>query len=152
MSVVLALLFTSFLAATNPPAAPVNFYSQVACLWERGQKDAVLAIAQQRLQENADDVAGLLLTLEYHLDNFDVENVAAVAARVIAVGQRITTPTFRKAFPELKKLCEDLPWVLRVFAQDAELFEEERTKRKRAWYLIFGAYIHALQDDGYFNQ
>ena len=145
------LLTACMLANASTAFAQANFFEQVSQLWAAGQKDAVRAIGQQRLQQNPNDIAGLLLELEYHFDNYDAANVAAVGARVIEVGKGITTTHFREAFPGLQEDCETLADVILEIAQDPEKFERDRAWKKKAPYMTFGLYLKRLQDDGYFN-
>lgn len=71
-------------------------------MWLSGNKSGVLAIANQRLQNNPNDIAGLILTLQYEMTFFDLTDFNATANKILTVGAGITTRKFAAAYPDLK--------------------------------------------------
>ena len=96
------LLFALCWTAVGAKAGSTPFSTNINNMWLSGNKAAVLALANQRLQKNSNDIAGLLLTLEYQAAFFDITNFNVTANKVIAVGGGITTKNFAAAYPALK--------------------------------------------------
>ena len=59
---ILALLFLCGMALILR-AAPTPFSTNVNTMWLNGNKAGVLAVANQRLQANPNDLAGLVITM-----------------------------------------------------------------------------------------
>ena len=91
LSVFLCLTYSSI--ASNTP-----FSDNVNSLWLSGKKTDVLAIANQRLQSNPNDLAGLLLKMQYQMAFFDVLGFKDSIPKVLTVGESIHTPLFSAAF------------------------------------------------------
>ncbi|MDD2600148.1 MAG: hypothetical protein PHO37_13140 [Kiritimatiellae bacterium] len=51
--------------------AQTNFYTNVTNLWYQGYKTNVFAIANERLAQNTNDIAGLILKAEFHFAHLD---------------------------------------------------------------------------------
>ena len=54
--------------------AQTNFHTNVTNLWYQGYKTNVLAIANERLSQNTNDIAGLILKAEFQLDSSEIYN------------------------------------------------------------------------------
>ncbi len=78
------------------------FSTNVNTMWLSGNKSGVLAIANQRLQNNPNDIAGLILTLQYQIAFFDLTDFPTSANKVISVGANIITTNFAKIYHGLK--------------------------------------------------
>jgi hypothetical protein len=78
------------------------FSTNVSTMWLSGNKRGVLAIATQRLQNNPNDIAGLVLTLQYQIAFYDIAHVKASIDKVLSVGGGIKTANFSKRFSTLK--------------------------------------------------
>lgn len=76
---ILACAF-SLHAQTNYP--PVDNFVLVTNLWYQGSKSNVLAIAEQRLAANPNDLAGLVLKMEY---DFSFLNFSSISNSMLAV-------------------------------------------------------------------
>lgn len=74
---VLSMIITSF--------AQTNFYQQVSSMWFSGDKRGVLDIANQRLAQNSNDIAGLLLKLEYETEFLQLDNMTNTMAKITLV-------------------------------------------------------------------
>lgn len=133
-----------------PTCAQTNFYELVTQMWLVGQKTNVLQIAQQRLGENSNDIAGLLIELEYQIEFLDTEAITNTATRVIDVGSAITTPNFASRFPWLQAGMGIITNVLNDLTP-AEIIEERAKGSITNKMMSYGPYIKALQDDGYFQ-
>jgi hypothetical protein len=81
--------------------AETNFYDQVTQTWLNGQKAEVYCIATNRLAVNSNDIAGLILKLEYELAYYDLKFTNPLQ-RVVDVGSDITTTNFAILFPVLR--------------------------------------------------
>ena len=134
--------------------AQTSFYDTVSQFWWSGQKQAVLSIAQQRLQNNPNDIAGLILRLEYEVAFIDMTSMATTAARIIEVGSGITTKNFRAKFPQLKLACKSIgPLLSELYGNlTPQQIEEDRAKGNIPNKpMALGFAIKALQDDGFFQ-
>ncbi len=74
------MLGLSCVAQTNQP--PVDNFALVTNLWYQGYKTNVLAIAEQRLAANSNDLAGLVLKMEY---DFSFLNFSSISNSMLAV-------------------------------------------------------------------
>lgn len=94
-------------------AGSTPFSNGINVQWLQGRKANVLAIANQRLQNNPNDIAGLILTMQYQMAFFDLTDFSTSANKVITVGANINTPNFANAYPGLKAslqyLLQNLP-------------------------------------------
>jgi len=102
MKRLLILLFMACALNAVVKADTTPFSTNVSNMWLSGNKSGVLTIANQRLKDNPDDLAGLILTLQYQIAFFDVANVSASINKVLAAEDKITTPNFLKSYPDLK--------------------------------------------------
>ena len=102
---VLAISAT-FTASAEEPA----FFVNVTNLWYQGYKSNVLAIAEERLASNSNDIAGLVLKMEYGLE-FEFEDLQSLSnsiQKVIDSAKDITTPRCASNYPDFKLLLEDI--------------------------------------------
>jgi len=81
--------------------AQTNFYENVTNLWYQGYKTNVLAIADARLAVNSNDIAGLILKAEYHLEFCEDAALSNAFLRIIQVGDTITTTNFVKCWQDV---------------------------------------------------
>ena len=151
MKPLLNLLAAGLLLSSTTAYAQTSFYDHITQLWLAGQKQAVLAIAQQRLQQDPDDIAGLLIKLQYQIRVIDAVGVAETAPRVVAIGETITTENFRREFPTLKHICTRLQATSAELIANPQELERERAKFQPPT-MPLGPALKALQDDGYFNR
>ncbi|MDD2600916.1 MAG: hypothetical protein PHO37_17115 [Kiritimatiellae bacterium] len=146
------LIFGLAIGTVFSAGAQTNFYANVTNLWYKGQKSNVLAIANARLAQNTNDIAGLILKAEYNLEFYDVMNISNSFIRVIQVGDSITTTNFYKRYQIMR---QDMLWTLRDLAENpitAQEIQEERPKAFINHKSLPASLIEALQKDGYFNQ
>ncbi len=145
----LALAFPSA-AQTNLP--PVGNFALVTNLWYNGYKSNVLAIAEQRLAANSNDMVGLILKMEYNLEFSNDNFLSNDILRVLSVASNTTSKTIHSRFTEI---YDDLTSFLIFLKNDYHLtpseMEEERAKaliiHKR---MTNEDYLKWLHDDGLF--
>jgi hypothetical protein len=130
--------------------AQTNFYTNVTNLWYQGFKTNVLQIAEQRLLNNTNDIAGLLLKMEYELAFTELATLSNSMQRVLSVGATVQTPKFKGLYNELTFRLQ----MLLGFIKDYPLEELPADKAKALINekpLSGSNYIKALQDDGFFD-
>jgi hypothetical protein len=146
-TLIIVLIFSSW----NTVFAQTNFYSTVTNLWFQGQKSNVLALANARLSQNTNDIAGLILKAEYALEFYEMENISNSFLRVIQVGDSISTTNFVKRYQVIR---QDILWLLDDFAENPVTDQEIQTERPKASINkkhLPASLIEALQKDGYFD-
>ncbi len=140
------LLFVGFCAH-----AQTNFYTNVTNLWYQGYKSNVLAIANARLAVNSNDIAGLILKMEYYTEFSVMSEISNSFWRVINVGDTITSPHFLAKYPdERANLLEILDFIKENPLSPAELAIEQ-AKGNINQKSLPTPLIEALQKDGYFD-
>ena len=149
LALALALAFSSA-AQTNLP--PMDNFALVTNLWYNGYKSNVLAIAEQRLAANSNDLAGLILKMEYNLEFSNDNFLSNDILRVLSVASNTTSKTIHSRFTEI---YDDLTSFLIFLKNDYHLtpseMEEERANaliiHKR---MTYEDYLKWLHDDGLF--
>lgn len=138
-------------AQTNQP--PVDAFVLVTNLWYQGYKTNVLAIAEQRLAANSNDLAGLVIKMEYDAEYMNTDcfsnNIFALQA---AIGS-IATNTF--FFKEVSSLSNELTNMLEILATEfkptPEEIENDRAKANIIHKpMTYEVPLKALHDDGLF--
>jgi len=135
----------------NAILAQTNFYTNVTNLWYQGYKSNVLEIAEQRLNVNSNDIAGLILKAEYNLAFYNVNDISNAYLRVIQVGDTITTPNFVKRYQIMR---QGYLWILDDFVENPITIQEIQAEKPKALINqkpLPASLIEALQKDGYFD-
>jgi len=127
-----------------------NFYEQVSSMWYSGNKTGVLSIAAQRLQQDTNDIAGLLLKMEYQIAFVDLDQVTNTMSRVLQVGGAVTSTTFAATFPTVEADINHLISMIPLYPTN-EIAADQAKGNLPNKPLIHGAAIKALQDDGFFE-
>lgn len=140
-----AVLCVSFVAYGQ-----TSFYEQVTSLWYSGQKTNVLNIAEQRLQQNTNDIAGLILKMEYEIEFLDFGAMTNTMRRVLVVGGQITTTNFVAAYPALGGSINHLLNMIPLYPTN-EIAADRAKGNLSGKPLAFKDAIKALQNDGYFQ-
>lgn len=78
--------------------AQTNFFHTVTNLWHHGHKSNVLEMANARLAQNTNDIAGLILKMEYNFEFLNVNTLSNDIGRVITAGAAIQTKSFREQY------------------------------------------------------
>jgi hypothetical protein len=139
-----------FLVAASAAKSQTNFYENVSSLWFSGKKCDVLQIAEQRLQKNPNDIAGLLLKVEYQTEYLQFVEITNNSSKILELGKVYTGTNFAKVFPILKADYEVLSQVIKHYPPNEYAADLAKTN-------IIGktmscdAEIRALQKDGYFT-
>ena len=138
------------LACAIPAHGQTNFVKQVADLWFAGHKTNVLTIASQRLQQNTNDIAGLLLKMSYETEFLQFDQMSNTMDRVVQVGATITTPKFSELYPIVEASANYWKNLIPVYPPDQ--IDPDRAKGKLTEKPLAVDYIlEALQEDGYFQ-
>ena len=127
-----------------------NFYDEVLALWYAGQKTNVLNIAEQRLQQNTNDIAGLILKMDYQIEFVELDVVSNTMQKVLDVGSQITTTNFIAVFPLVQSDINHLFEMLPLYPTN-EIAADREKANLASKPLTSGYAIKALQDDGYFE-
>lgn len=119
------ILFPVLLGAETP-----TFFSNVTNLWFQGHKSNVLALAQERLSCNSNDIAGLILSMEYNLE-FEFDDLNGVSNSIQKVINRldtISTPLCATNGPHFRMLLEDM----RNLVMDSAMYDDVANDKAKA--------------------
>ena len=143
-----ALALTS-IAQTN---APMDNFTLVTNLWYNGYKTNVLAIAEQRLATNSNDLPGLALMMEYDLEFANYTCLSNDIRRILSIANTVTNKTIQANYPEMKDMLEGfLDFLKSNYRPTAAELEEERAKANIIHTPMSNArYLKWLHDDGLF--
>lgn len=145
-----SIVILSLALMTSAALAQTNFTETVSTLWYDGYKTNVLNIAEQRLQANSNDIAGLILKMEYELEFLQLDAATNTMNRVLQVGGMITTTNFVAVFPKLEGSINHLQAVLPLYPPD-ELAADQGKCNISGKPLSTSEILQALEDDGYFQ-
>ena len=142
-------LIISMLSSSLTEAQTTNFYTNVTNLWYQGQKTEVLAIGQERLNINSNDMAGLLIQWSYDLEFLRLDYVSNSLSRIVQSGASITNTNFKANYPFLKESMEDMLEFFSTYHPTPTELAEEQAKglisnKTFADFII----LEALQKDG----
>jgi hypothetical protein len=119
-------------------------------LWLAGHKSNVLAIANARLAQNTNDIAGLLLKLDYDIEFLRFESFSNTMDRALQVGSVITTTNFAACYPVLAARDEILRGMIPSYPSDQ--IDADRAKGNLSGKpLPSKSILKALEKDGYFQ-
>ena len=119
-------------------------------MWYSGNKTGVLSIAEQRLQQNTNDIAGLLLKLEYEVEFLQLSNVTNTMRQALIAGETFAGTNFTQVYPVLQADYEVMKIVVTNYPPD-ELAADQAKSSIAGKTMSCDAAIKALQDDGYFG-
>jgi hypothetical protein len=131
-------------------AGATDFHSNVTTLWFQGDKSNVLEIAEQRLNTDTNDIAGLILKYEFQLEFLETASLSNSAQRVLSVGATVVSTNFVQAFPDY---IENIHAALDFLPHytPTEILEDKPKALIPYKPLVATDIIKALQDDGYFD-
>lgn len=140
------------MAAKAQTNTPVDNFTLVTNLWYNGYKTEVLAIADQRLAVNSNDLAGLVLKMEYDFSFVNTQTISNDMLNVIAVAGTITNEQVKLHYNEMKEILEDFLLILKDdYHPTTEEIKEDRAKallpHKR---MTHERYLKWLHEDGLF--
>ena len=150
----LALFFCSlaFPAFAQTNALPADSFVLVTNLWYQGYKTNVLAIAEQRLAANSNDIAAVFLKLEYDIEFIRTNDVERSIAKLLRLANCATNANIAKYRDEIitgYSLFRN--FLLNDYHPSAEVLEQDRQKGFLN-HKPFSSerYLKALHDDGLF--
>ena len=150
----LMIRFMVISVAGSVSLAQTNFYTNVTNLWYQGYKSNVLEIAEQRLAANTNDMAGLILKVNYHIAFCERAAYSNAFLRVIQVGDTITTTNFVNYWQEGGSRQNFLD-ILDYVAGNPLTPQQIQTESLKGFInkkpLADDYLIEALQKDGYFD-
>jgi hypothetical protein len=124
----------------------------VTNLWYQGHKSNVLEIAEQRLNVNSNDIAGLILKAEYNFEFYETGDISNAYLRVIQIGDTITTPNFVTRYQGFSR--QRILWILEDFAEEPVTMQDIQEGKQKALInnkSLSASLIEALQKDRYFD-
>ena len=131
-------------------AAASDYYTSVTNFWYQGQQTNVLALSEQRLATNQNDIAGLLMKASYDFDFSNATTLSNTLARILVVGDTITTPAFTNAF---RLTAIDIRWTFATLSSEtpAEHASDMPKVTGPGHPMAYSDELKALDDDGYFG-
>ena len=139
-----------FLLSCVCHADNTNFFTHVTTLWYEGQKSNVLEIAEQRLNVDTNDIAGLILKYEFNVAFLEMPLISNSAQRVFDVAETITSTNFTREFPKYSKNIHAGLNFLPHYTLD-EIEEDKPKALIPHKSLVATDIIKALWDDGFFQ-
>jgi hypothetical protein len=144
------VLALAMIACVGVAQAQTDFYTNVTNLWYQGDKSNVFALANARLIQNSNDIAGLVLKMECECAWLDLPQISNSILRVIQIGDIVSTSNFVQKFQvERQELLDDLE-LFRTYPTPQEL-PIERGKANIIHKELPTYLFDALQKDGYFD-
>ena len=142
----IAILFTF---SASMALASVTF-DNFTNLWYTAQFSNVLAVANQRLAANTNDIAGVLMKASWDFEFLEPSDISNALARVIQVGNTCHLPSFTNVFETTKV---DARLLLEIFPlEPPEERIADRAKRGLPGKVPhFISELKALDDDGFFT-
>jgi len=125
-----------------------SFSDYINQLWLDGKKEEVLNIVQQRLQQNPDDMIGLILKMEYELGYLLIDDAQQTMNRVLEVGKTIKTKNFSAIYPRLEANINILQDALPNYPPE-ELKKDKAKINISGKPMTFLKFIIALEKDGW---
>ena len=148
--------FMVMVATGGACLAQTNFYTNVTNLWYQGgeSRSNVLEIAEQRLNVNSNDIAGLILKAEFHFSFMEDAALSNAYLRVIQVADTITTTNFVYWWQEMGRR-ENFLEILDYIAENPLTPQQIQAEIHKALLprkqFPSSRLIEALQEDGYFD-
>jgi len=135
--------------ASLTEAQTTNFYTNVTNLWYQGQKAEVLALGEQRLNINSNDMPGLIIKLAYADEFSQLGVLSNLYCRVLTIGETITNEHFITHYPFLQFATEfNLEFLKTYNPSPSELLEEQAKGLIPHKPFIYYLLLEALQEDG----
>ena len=137
-------------ALLSAQALASTYYSNVTNEWFQARQTNVLALANQRLAANTNDMAGLLMKASFDFDFADGNTLSNSLVRVLSAGETIVTPAFSNAY-RLVQL--DIRGTFKTLSTETpEEHASDMLKVLGAGHpMAYEDALKALDDDGYFD-
>lgn len=150
MKFINAILVLIIIMTTTAAAEEPSFCEYVSQLWYDGNKTAVLDIANQRLLENTNDIAGLLLKMEYEMEFLMFDDMTNSMNRVLSESSQISTTNFVQIYPFLEGSITHLLQMIPLYPTN-ELSSDISKSQLSGKRLSVQIALDALAEDGYFD-
>lgn len=128
-----------------------SFAAQVEEMWRAGNYAGVMAIAQQRLAANTNDLPGLLLKHEYEVEFLQLDAATNTAAEIIRVAPQIESERFAEVRALVIQDAEAALELLPQYPPDELAADWLTVGTMTNNHLPSGYAIQALEEDGYFT-
>lgn len=136
----------------NSVYSQTNFPEQVSKMWLDGQKQEVYTIATNRLAINTNDMAGLILKMEYEFVFLVTSDLTNTIERVTSVGNTISTTNFVAVFTNVQEDVEFIKTMVQNYPLSPAEITEDRIKGSITNKpLACKNVLIALKQDGYFQ-
>jgi len=112
-----------------------------------GNPDGLLNEANQRLAVNENDIAGLLLKMEYELLLMKLEDLNNTCDKILTVGENIESQEFKKVYPLLVKQINSIKSLIPNILVDNIDSERQKAYTSKP-KLIMIPYLEACEKDG----
>lgn len=136
-----------------PPATtekPSDLYSTVTNLWWNGPKTNILAIAEERLAANTNDIVGIVLKAEYDISFSPASVLSNSFRRVLSVGAEVDTPAFAATYPRIAWNVSGMFIALERYTDDIYLSERHKGFNNHVEMGLKWAW-DALHEDGWLD-
>ena len=127
-----------------------SYFNTITNLWHTGHQTNVLQMAQSRLAQNTNDIAGILMKASWDFAFSDAETLSNSLVRIRSVGSQIATPAFTNAFV-LTQFDLDSTFSILPRLTPAQLAIDRVKASGPGHRMPYEEELKALDDDGYFN-
>jgi len=128
-----------------------GFTSQVEGMWRAGDHAGVLAIAQQRLATDPNDLPGLLLKFDYEVEYLQLDEATNTATEILRVAPQIGTERFSEVRDYVTLNAQTLIEVVTNYPPAEYARDLARVGTITNKFLSYKYAIQALEEDGYFS-
>ena len=130
--------------------AETNFTDQVSRMWFQGQKAGVYSIATNRLAADTNDLAGLILKMEYEIAYLSLDDATSTMQRVLQVGSTVSSTNFAETFPGFEADINNIKAMILQYPA-GELTADQGKGDIAGKPLPHEEVIRALEDDGHID-
>lgn len=128
-----------------------SFATQVEEMWRAGNYAGVMAIAQQRLAANTNDLPGLLLKYEYEVECLQLNAAMNTATEIIRVAPQIESEHFAEVRALIVQDAQAALELLPQYPPDELAADLSTVGTVTNKHLPSVFAIRALEEDGYFQ-
>lgn len=146
-----AIVLALFFGVLRASAGESNFVKRVGGMWRAGDYAGVRKIAQSRLAADTNDLAGLLLELEYNIEYLQLEAATNTAAAIVRVAPQITTPRFSEVGEIVAESAKVIIWAATNYPPDEYAKDIQRIGTITNKQLSCDFILRMLEEDGYFK-
>lgn len=143
-------LLTASIALSSLMAAASPYFDNMTNLWYQARHSNVLAIANQRLAVNSNDLAGIILKASWDFEFSNASILSNSLNRLVTVGYTCHSPSFTNEF---QITVEDVTCTLKGLSLEtpSQLAEDAAKRGLPGKQMHFMEELKALDDDGYFS-